>query len=113
MADGGIKSEHGSQKTDVREGCCTTFSDLLVAFFTALLSKVKSPSTQPLETHGSSRVLDRTGSAKPGASSVTVTLVGPRPAGRPCRLELLSGLPLPFSSLGPIFPDPHDWPPRV
>lgn len=110
MADGGIKSEHRSQKTDVREGCCITFSDLLVAFLTALLSKVKSPSTQRLEAHWSSRVLDWTGSAKPGASSATVTLVGPRPAGRPCRLELRPGLPLPFSALGPIFPDPHDWP---
>lgn len=52
MAHGGTQREHGSQEADVREGCCTTFSDLLVAFLTALLSKARVTQPNPSKPPG-------------------------------------------------------------
>lgn len=105
-ADGGIKNEHRLRKTELREVCCAAFSDLLVAFSAALLSKEK-----PLHlTPWSSRVFARIREASQGASSAHCDIGGTRSS-----WELLSSgaetpAPLPISALGPIFRDPHHWP---
>lgn len=108
MAHGGIKSEHRSQKADVREGCCTTFSDLLVAFPTALLSKAKVTQPNPSKPTGVAGSWIGHDQPTQVPALPTVTWVGQAQTGAP--LLCSRDFPLPFSALGPIFPDPHHWP---